>query len=104
MNMTFVAGAVALAMTTVGAVAQTSQTTTTVAPMPVVPSPVAPPDGTLSVTRSQKTIAADGSQTNCNQTTYRKSNGVADDSVTTTATVPPPLIMSTTRSTTTITR
>ena len=101
MNMLFAAGAVALALTTGAAVAQTtSQTTTTVTPAPVV----APPDGTLSVTRSQKSIGPDGTQTNSDETTYRNSDGVADDTVTRTTTIPAPPIISTTRSTTTITR
>ena len=90
MTRVFLASAVALALTAGVATAQTttSQTTTTVAP-----ALVAPPVGTLSVTRTQKTIGSDGSETDSTRTTYRNSNGVADDSVTKTTTFPAPAVI-----------
>jgi hypothetical protein len=93
------AGVAALAMMTGVALAQTSSQVTT----SVVPQVVAPPAGTLSVTRSQNTTGPDGTRSNTNETTYRKGNGVADDSVTTTTRPPPPLVTTTTKSTTTVT-
>jgi hypothetical protein len=74
----------------------TSQTTTT-----VVPSIVAPPVGTLSTTTTKSTTSSDGTQTNSQQTTYRNSNGVADDSVTKTITYPPVAVTTTNTKTTT---
>ena len=95
------AGVAALAMMTGTALAQptSSQVTTS-----VIPEIVAPPAGTLSVTRSQNTTGPDGTRSNSNETTYRKGGEVADDSVTTTTTTPPPpLATTTTKSTTTVT-
>ncbi len=93
MSKLLLAGALALAMTTGIAVAQTtsssSETTTTVTP-PNVPAIVAPPAGTLSVTSTSKGTAPDGTRTDKTQTTYRDSNGVVNDSTTKTTTAPPP--------------
>ena len=94
MNKLLLAGAAALLMTTGVAMAQTtsssSQTTTTVAPATGIPVLVAPPVGTLSVSRTTNTTASDGTQTSTDQTTYRNSEGVANESVTRTTTYPPP--------------
>lgn len=78
------------------------------APDPNVPGSVeAPPAGTLSTTRTEKSISPDGTQTQSVQTNYRNSNGVADDRSTTTVVQPPapppPVESSTTTSTTTTT-
>lgn len=108
MNKVLAAGAVALMMTAGVAMAQTStsQTTTTVTPAPpllapAMPSVVAPPDGTLSVTRTQKSLSSDGTRVDSNETTYRNTAGVADDSMTKTTTYPAPTATTTTTNKTT---
>jgi len=103
MNRLLLASAAALLMTAGVAVAQptSSITTTAVTPAPVV---MAPPVGTLSTTQTRKTTDFDGTQTDTSRTTYRNSNGVADDSVTRTTTYPSPADTTTRSSTTTITR
>jgi hypothetical protein len=89
----------ALVLTTGVALAQTttsSQTTTTVTPAEV-PLIVAPPAGTLSVTHTEKSVSSDGSTVDKTQTTYRNTNGVADDTMTkTTTTAAPTVALSTT--------
>lgn len=45
---------------------------------------IAPPAGTLSTTRSQKSTNPDGSQTTREDSTFRNNRGVATDSTTTT--------------------
>ena len=102
MTRLFLAGALALALTTGVAVAQTttSQTTTTVTP----DMPIAPPVGTLSTTRTRRTTDEDGTRTDSNRTTYRSGEGVRDDSETRTTTYPSPADTTTRSSTTTITR
>jgi hypothetical protein len=103
MNHLLLAGAMALVLTTGAAVAQTtsSETTTIVTPapaarpIPVAPLIVAPPPGTLSVTRTQQINAPDGSQTDKTETTYRNTNGVADDTTTKTITYPAPVAATT---------
>ncbi len=95
--------ALALGLAAGGAVAQTTtqtQTTTTVTPAPAAPMVdppllVAPPVGTLSTTTTQKIIGADGTQTDKTETTYRNTDGVADDTVTRTTTVAPPAVATT---------
>jgi len=83
----------------------TSQTTTTTTPAVAVPAITPPPIGTLSTTRTEKTISADGTVTNSSASTYRNTAGVADDSVTTTTTSPPAMIIITdTKSTSTVTK
>jgi hypothetical protein len=91
------AGTVALGMMMGVATAQTtsSETTTTIAPTPLVVPP-----GTLSTTSTMKSVGADGTQTDSTRTTYRNSNGVAADSVTKTTTVAPPVAVTTTQQTT----
>jgi hypothetical protein len=91
------AGAAALGMMMGVATAQTtsSQTTTTTAPTPLMV-----PSGTLSTTSTEKSIGADGTQTDSSRTTYGNSNGVASDSVTRTTTIPPPAQVTTTQQTT----
>jgi hypothetical protein len=72
-------------------------------------APVAPPpDGTLSTTHEVHAVDAYGNRLDKKESTYRNSNGVAQDSQTTTSTVPappppPPVTSSTTTSTTTST-
>ncbi len=99
MNKLLMVGAAMFLMATGAAMAQstTSQTTTT-----VTPSVPAPPPGTFSESRSQKTIGPDGTQTRSNETTYRDGSGVANDSVSRTTTYPPPPSVTTTRKSTTI--
>jgi len=108
MNKFLAAGAVALVMAAGVAMAQTStsQTTTTVTPAPPMPAPampavIAPPDGTLSVTRTQKSLSSDGTRVDSNETTYRNTAGVADDSMTKTTTYPAPTATTTTTNKTT---
>ncbi len=100
----FVVSQAALAQTTV------QQTTTTVQPTPPytvgtpMPHPVveAPPVGTLSTTTMRKSVSPDGSHTEQQSSTYRNTQGVAEDSVTrTTTTAAPVLPAITTRTTTT---
>jgi len=79
----------------------TSQTTTSFTPAPVI---VAPPEGTLSTTRTRRTTDEDGTRTDSNRTTYRSGEGVRDDSETRTTTYPSPADTTTRSSTTTITR
>jgi hypothetical protein len=101
MNRFFVAGAAVLAMTASAAMAQTtsSQTTTT-----VTPAIVAPPAGTLSSTHTEKTTGVDGTKTESTATTYRNTNGVADDSVTKTTTYPSSVITTEKSSTSSVTK
>jgi hypothetical protein len=74
---------------------------------PMPPPPSAPPAGTLSVTRDSHTVDAYGNRTDSQSTTYRDSQGVAQDRSTTTTTVapppppPPPVITTTTTTRTT---
>jgi hypothetical protein len=96
----------ALALTSGVAIAQTQTETTTTqsTTVPAVP-PVAlvPPAGTLSTTRETHAVDGYGNQVDSRQTSYRNSNGVAEDSRTTTTNVPlppPPPPVSTTTTTT----
>ena len=72
-------------------------------------APVAPPpEGTLSTTHEVHAVDAYGNRLDKKESTYRNSNGVAQDSQTTTSVVPappppPPVTSSTTTSTTTST-
>jgi hypothetical protein len=70
-------------------------------------APVPPPPGTLSSTRKVVAVDAYGNKYEKTQSTYRNTNGVAQDTTTTRTTVPapppPPAITSTTTSTTTTT-
>ena len=78
----------------------TTSQTTTMAP-PVVAQPVPPPVGTLSTTRETHAQDAYGNETSSKATSYRDSQGVAEDRQTTTRTVvPPPPPVSTTTTTT----
>ncbi len=74
-------------------------------PYPAAPAP--PPPGTLSTTRKVEAVDAYGNRYEKTQSTYRNTNGVAQDTTTTRTTVPapppPPAITSTTTSTTTTT-
>lgn len=77
-------------------------------PPPAPPAaPVPPPPGTLSSTRKVVAVDAYGNRYEKTQSTYRNTNGVAQDTTTTRTTVPapppPPAITSTTTSTTTTT-
>lgn len=87
--------------------AQTSSstTTTTITPPPavvVVPPVMAPPAGTLSESRTERSVNPDGSQTTREQTNYRDGSGATSNSVTTT--VPPPATTTERTTTTTTTR
>jgi hypothetical protein len=76
---------------------------------PPPPAPVAPPaPGTLSTTHEVHAVDAYGNRLDKTQSTYRDSNGVAQDSSTSIRTVPvpppaPPVTTSTSTSTTTTT-
>lgn len=98
MNSLLVASAVVLALSAGVAAAQTTSSEITTTSTPVI---VAPPDGTLSVTRTQRTINPDGSQINSNETTYRNNSGVADETVTKTTNIPSIDEITTKKSTTT---
>ncbi len=96
-----------LALIAANATAQTttSQSTTTVTtPTIVVPQIVAPPVGTLSTTRTEKTVGADGTMTDTTSSTYRNTAGVADDTVSKTTVYPPAMVTTDTKTTTTITK
>jgi hypothetical protein len=79
------------------------------APPPPAPpaTPAPPPPGTLSSTRKEVAVDAYGNRYEKTQSTYRNSNGVAQDTTTTRTTVPapppPPVTTSTTTSTTSTT-
>ncbi len=93
MYKSFAVAATVLALTVGAASAQTtsSQTSTSTTVTPAVPPVsllVPPPIGTLSTTHTSKTINADGSQIDSKSSTYRNTNGVAEDSATTTTTKP----------------
>ena len=79
--------------------AQTTTSQTTIYTPPLS----APPAGTLSTTRTEKTIGVDGTQTKTNETTYRNTNGVSDDTVTRSTTITPPPVTATTEYSTTTT-
>jgi hypothetical protein len=76
----------------------TTQTTPHVAPPAVV---VAPPAGVLSTTRTTGAVDAYGNRVDQQSTTYRNSQGVAQDTQTTTQYAPPPPVASTTTTETT---
>jgi hypothetical protein len=103
MRMTLAIGCTTLMLTSFAASAQTametttSQTTTVPAPMAMAP----PPAGTLSTTRETHVQDAYGNQTTSKATTYRDSQGVAEDRQTTTRTIVPPPPTATTTTTTT---
>jgi hypothetical protein len=65
-------------------------------------SVVAPAVGTLSTSRTQRSIDGNGTVTHSRQTTYKNDAGVEDDVVITKSTIPP--VNTSTSSTTTITR
>jgi len=84
----------AFAFTAGGALAQTTSSQSTTSVTPVAP---APPADTLSVTRSEKSTAPDGTQTNSNDTSYRNSQGsVTESSKRTTVPPAPPMVNTTT--------
>ncbi len=93
-----VAGAVAFALLSGIAVAQNAPLQSGTAPI------VAPPVGTLSTSRTQRTIDSNGTVTDTSQTTYRNDAGVADDVHTTTTTHPSATTTSSSSSTTTTTK
>ena len=64
-------------------------------------APAAPPPGTLSTTRDTHAVDANGNATDSKASSYRNTNGVADDSTTTTTTAAPPPPPVTTSTTTT---
>ena len=70
---------------------QSTTTQSTYAAPPVaVPPPASPPVGTLSTTRESHAVDAYVNQTSSRSTSYRDSQGVAEDRQTTTTTVAPP--------------
>jgi len=79
----------------------TTQTTAPAYVPPVVAAPAVP--GAVSSTRTTRSVDAYGNQTSSKSTSYRDSQGVAEDQTTTRTTVaapPPPPPMTTTTTTT----
>jgi hypothetical protein len=76
---------------------------TTDAAPPAVSQPLPPPVGTLSTTRETHAADANGNRVDSQSTTYRDSQGVAQDRQTTSTTIaaPPPPPPATTTTTTT---
>jgi len=102
MRFTALACAAVLMLGTGMAAAQTAYPD---APSPVA-APASPPPDTLSTTRKVQAVDAYGNRYEKTETTYRNSNGVAQDSTTTRTTVappppPPPVTSSSTTTTTT---
>jgi hypothetical protein len=82
MSKYIVAGAVALSLVSGPGSPQTG-------PSPSATTPVvAPPIGTLSSSRTARTVDSNGTETDSSRTTYRNEAGVADDVHTTTTTHP----------------
>lgn len=77
-----VAGAVALAMLSGVAKAQNAPSQSGATPI------VAPPVGTLSSSRTERSIDSNGTEIDSSRTTYRNEAGVADDVHTSTTTHP----------------
>jgi len=105
MKTLLLAGVAALALNAGAAIAQTTESTTSQSTT-TAPDPGAPPAGTLSTTRDTHAVDAYGNQVDQKATSYRNSNGVADDSTTTTTAMPappppPPVTTSTTTTDTT---
>jgi len=90
--------AAVLALTVGAAAAQSSSSSssTTTTTQPPVSLVVPPPIGTLSTEHTSQTVNPDGSQSSSKSTTYRNTEGVANDSVTRSTTTPAPLPMETT--------
>jgi hypothetical protein len=74
-------------------------------PMAAPATPVSPPPGVLSTERHVQAVDAYGNRYDKTQTTYRNSDGVAQDTTTTRTIVtpPPPVTRSSTTTTTTTT-
>ena len=114
MRKTLLASTAVLVMMAGIAVAQTttSESTTTVTPATIMPIPAppvitplaAPPAGTLSTVRTERTVSADGSVSDTQSSTYRNTNGVANDTVSKTTTYPAPAVTTTDTTTTTETK
>jgi hypothetical protein len=100
---TLFAAVTALALTGGVAMAQTATDTTTTTQSATAPEP-APVSGTLSTTRTHDAVDAYGNRVDSKQSTYRNTNGVAEDTRTTTQTMapppPPPPVSSTTSTST----
>jgi hypothetical protein len=82
MSKYIVVGAVALALVSGPVLAQSGLSPSGTTPI------VAPPIGTLSSSRTERTIDSNGTETDSSRTTYRNEAGVADDVHTTTTTHP----------------
>lgn len=103
-------GGIALAQSSTESTTSTQTTTAVpppaVMPMPAAPTPLAPPPaGTLATESYSKKTDAYGNSEMAKKSTYRDSNGVAQDSQTTKTTVPvpPPVVSTTTSSSSTTT-
>jgi len=99
MKIYLLAGTAALLLSAGVATAQTSssESTTTQSTLAPPPAPVTPPPiGTLSSTREVHGVDAYGNRIDKTQSTYRNTNGVAQDSETTRTVVPPPVTTTTT--------
>jgi hypothetical protein len=93
-----VAGAVALSLLNGAAMAQIASSQSGTSPI------VAPPAGTLSSSRTERSIDSNGTETDSDRTTYRNDAGVADDVHTTTTTHPAATTTTSSSSTTMTTR
>ena len=95
----FIAGAIALTLSSGVAFAQSSSETTTT--QQTSPAPMAPQPGTLSETKTKHSDDGYGDTHDSKSTTYQNGAGVAkeSESTTTTAAPPPPPTTSTTTTT-----
>ena len=82
MSKPILAGAMALSLLSGAAVAQNAPPPSATAPI------VAPPIGTLSSSRTERTIDSHGTETDSSRTTFRNEAGVAEDVHTTMTTHP----------------
>jgi hypothetical protein len=88
MKTLLLAGVAALALSASMAVAQTSESTTSQSTT-MAPDPAVPPPGTLSTTREAHAVDSNGNQIDSKASSYRDSNGVAEDKSSTTTSMPP---------------
>ena len=95
----FMAGAVALSLTSGVAFAQSASETTTT--QETSPAPMAPAPGTLSETKTHHSDDGYGDTHDSKSTTYQNGAGVASESESTTTTAAPPPPPPTTSTTTT---
>jgi hypothetical protein len=98
------ASAIAMALSSGLAHAQSATETTTTQTTGMAPPAVAqavspPPPGTLSTTRTVHAVDAYGNRVDSQASSYRDTQGVAEDRQTTVTTAPPPPVTTTTTTT-----